>query len=139
MLIGKHQHNIDAKGRVIIPSSFREDFGELCYITQGTDGCLFILSCDQWNKLKEKICAMPISKARWLQRIFFSGAAEVEPNAQGRISIPEPLRQYAHLEKEVYIIGSGERAEIWDAATWDSKFKEQPEDPMLEAMSLLEL
>ena len=76
-LIGEYQHTIDPKGRVIVPSKFREDLGEIFYVTKGLDGCLFVLSPVEWDKLQEKVMAMPISKARGLQRFFFSGAAEV--------------------------------------------------------------
>jgi MraZ protein len=88
MLIGEYQHNIDQKGRVIVPAKFREDLGELFYVTKGLDGCLFVLSPEEWTRLQDKIKSMPISKARGLQRFFFSGAAEVEPDKQGRILLP---------------------------------------------------
>lgn len=73
MLIGEYQHNIDAKGRVIVPAKFREDLGEHFYVTKGLDGCLFVLSAAEWKRLQDKISAMPISKSRGLQRFFFSG------------------------------------------------------------------
>ena len=113
MLIGQYQHNIDAKNRVIVPAKFREDLGERFYVTKGLDGCLFVLSEEGWKRLQDKIVAMPMSKARQLQRFFFSGAAEVEPDKQGRILIPQPLRDYASIEKDVTFIGTGDRAEIW--------------------------
>ena len=113
MLIGQYQHNIDAKNRVIVPAKFREDLGERFYVTKGLDGCLFVLSEAGWKRLQDKIVAMPMSKARQLQRFFFSGAAEVEPDKQGRILIPQPLRDYASIEKDVTFIGTGDRAEIW--------------------------
>ena len=111
MLIGQYQHNIDAKNRVIVPAKFREDLGERFYVTKGLDGCLFVLSEEGWKRLQDKIVAMPMSKARQLQRFFFSGAAEVEPDKQGRILIPQPLRDYASIEKDVTFIGTGDRAE----------------------------
>ena len=80
MLIGEYQHNIDTKGRVIVPVRFREDLGDHFYITKGLDGCLFVLSQEEWARLQDKVKAMPISKARGLQRFFFSGAAEAEPD-----------------------------------------------------------
>ena len=81
-------------------------------MTKGTDGCLFVLSAEEWNALQKKITAMPISKARSLQRFFFAGAAEVEPDKQGRILLPQQLREYAGLEKDVTFIGTSSRAEI---------------------------
>ena len=118
MLIGQYQHNIDAKNRVIVPAKFREDLGERFYVTKGLDGCLFVLSEEGWKRLQDKIVAMPMSKARQLQRFFFSGAAEVEPDKQGRILIPQPLRDYASIEKDVTFIGTGDRAEIWSTECW---------------------
>lgn len=139
MLIGEYQHNIDAKGRVIVPAKFREDLGEHFYVTKGLDGCLFVLSPIEWQRLQEKIMAMPISKARGLQRFFFSGAAEAEPDKQGRILIPQKLRDYAHLTKDITIIGASTRAEIWDSATWESFNSSLTQESIEEAMDMLEL
>ncbi len=139
MLIGEYQHNIDQKGRVIVPAKFREDLGERFYITKGLDGCLFVLSPEEWARLQDKIKAMPISKARGLQRFFFSGAAEVEPDKQGRILIPQPLRDHAKLTKDVTVIGASSRAEIWDSEHWNEFNSNLTEDSIAEAMDLLEL
>ena len=139
MLIGEYQHAIDPKGRVIVPSKFREDLGELFYVTKGLDGCLFVLSPVEWDKLQEKVMAMPISKARGLQRFFFSGAAEVEPDKQGRILLPQHLREYAGLTKDVAFVGASRRAELWDAARWRAFNAELTEDKIAEAMDELEL
>ena len=137
MLIGQYQHNIDVKNRVIVPAKFREDLGERFYVTKGLDGCLFVLSEEGWNKLQDKIVAMPMSKARQLQRFFFSGAAEVEPDKQGRILIPQPLRDYASIEKDVTFIGTGDRAEIWSTERWTQFNDNLTEDSIAEAMDVL--
>ncbi len=139
MLIGEYQHNIDAKGRVIVPAKFREDLGEHFYVTKGLDGCLFVLSAAEWKRLQDKISAMPISKSRGLQRFFFSGAAEVEPDKQGRILLPQHLREHAGLEKDVTVIGASSRAEIWDSARWNTFNSGLTEESIAEAMDLLEL
>ena len=139
MLIGEYQHNIDPKGRVIVPSKFREDLGERFYVTKGLDGCLFVLSPTEWEKLQDKVMAMPISKARGLQRFFFSGAAEVEPDKQGRILLPHHLREYASLTKDVAFIGASRRAEIWDAAHWKEFNSGLTEEAIAEAMDEMEL
>jgi MraZ protein len=139
MLIGEYQHNIDQKGRVIVPVKFREDLGELFYVTKGLDGCLFVLSPEEWARLQEKIKAMPISKARGLQRFFFSGAAEVEPDKQGRILLPQPLRDHAKLSKDITFIGASSRAEIWDTQNWNEFNSTLTEDSIADAMDLLEL
>ena len=137
MLIGQYQHNIDAKNRVIVPAKFREDLGERFYVTKGLDGCLFVLSEEGWKRLQDKIVAMPMSKARQLQRFFFSGAAEVEPDKQGRILIPQPLRDYASIEKDVTFIGTGDRAEIWSTECWTQFNDNLTEDSITKAMDAL--
>lgn len=139
MLIGEYQHNIDAKGRVIVPSKFREDLGECFYIAKGLDHCLFVFSPEEWARLQEKVRAMPISKARGLQRFFFSGAAEVAPDKQGRILIPQILRDHAGLTKDVTFIGASSRAEIWNTAAWNALNDSLTEDSIAEAMDELEL
>jgi MraZ protein len=139
MLIGEYQHNIDPKGRVIVPSKFREDLGDCFYVTKGLDGCLFVFSPKEWTRLQEKVSAMPVSKARGLQRFFFSGAAEAEPDRQGRILIPQVLREYAGLVKDVTFIGTSSRAEIWNSARWSAFNSTLTEDSIAEAMDSLEL
>lgn len=139
MLIGEYQHNIDAKGRVIVPSRFREDLGERFYIAKGLDHCLFVFSPEEWDRLQEKVSAMPISKARGLQRFFFSGAAEVVPDKQGRILIPQVLRDHAKLEKDVTFIGASSRAEIWNTDAWNAFNENLTEESIAEAMDELEL
>ena len=138
MLMGEFQHNMDAKGRVTIPARFREDLGDMFYVTKGLYGCLFVLSPAQWEKLLEKMSSLPLSKARSLQRFFFSGAAEAEPDKQGRILIPAALREYAGLEKDVTVIGAATRAEIWDTAKWTQYNESQTQESILDAMDLLE-
>lgn len=139
MLIGEFQHNIDAKGRVIVPVKFREDLGERFYVTKGLDGCLFVLSQEEWDRLREKVQAMPISKSRRLQRFFFSGAADVETDKQGRILLPQKLREYAGLTKDVTFIGTSTRAEIWDSQRWEEFNAELTEESIAESMDELGL
>lgn len=138
MLIGEYQHTIDAKNRVIVPAKFREDLGSLFYITKGLDGCLFVLSRKGWEQLQAKIDAMPLSKSRGLQRFFFAGAAEAEPDKQGRILIPQNLRKYAELEKDVTFIGTSTRAEIWSTEKWNRMNEELTEASIVEVMDELE-
>ena len=139
MLIGEYQHTIDPKGRVIVPSRFREDLGESFYVTKGLDGCLFVLSPAEWTRLQERVSAMPISKARGLQRFFFSGAVEAQPDRQGRVLLPQTLREYAKLEKDITFIGASSRAEIWDTDRWTAFNSTLTEENIAEAMDLLEL
>ncbi len=139
MLIGEYQHNIDLKGRVAVPARFRDDLGALFYITKGLDNCLFVLPQDEWSRLVEKIKTMPISKARGLQRFFFSGAAEVVPDKQGRILIPQQLREHAELDKEVTFIGTSSRVEIWNSKRWAEFNSVLTQDSIAEAMDMLDL
>ncbi|HIS49970.1 MAG TPA: division/cell wall cluster transcriptional repressor MraZ [Candidatus Gallacutalibacter pullistercoris] len=137
MLMGEFPHNMDAKGRVTIPARFREDLGDRFYVTKGLDNCLFVFSPARWERLVEKMASLPIANAHSLQRFFFSGAGEVEPDKQGRVLIPQSLREYAGLSKEVTVIGAATRAEIWDTARWKAYNDSQSQENILAAMSLL--
>ncbi|HWP80249.1 MAG TPA: division/cell wall cluster transcriptional repressor MraZ [Candidatus Acidoferrum sp.] len=119
MLIGQSRHTMDVKGRVIIPQRFREDLGASFVITRGLDGCLFLYSMEEWDKLSSRIRSAPLGEARNMQRFFFANAEEAMPDAQGRIIIPANLRKLANLTKDVVIVGAESRAELWDAASWD--------------------
>lgn len=138
MLTGEYQHNMDAKGRVTIPSRFREDLGDKFYVCKGLDGCLFVLSVEQWESFVEKLAALPMSQGKSVQRYFFSGAEEVEPDKNGRVLIPQSLREHASLEKDVTVIGSGKRAEIWDRARWNDYSYAQTDAAIEETMTMLE-
>ncbi len=139
MLIGEYQHSIDPKGRIIVPSKFREDLGDCFYVTKGIGQSLFVLSLPEWEKLQEKIMAMPMSKARALQLYFFAGATEVEPDKQGRIMIPAHLREHAGLTKDVAFVGVSRRAEIWDYSKWTAFNASLTQESIAEAMDELEL
>lgn len=119
-LIGEYQHNLDVKGRVNFPAKLREALGEQFILSKGLgDDCLFVYSMEEWEKLSQKINSQPIAKAKKLQRFLFSGAVMAEPDKQGRILIPQNLRAYAGLEKDVIIVGASNRAEIWDLEKWN--------------------
>ena len=105
---GQYAHNIDAKGRLFIPAKLREELGQTFHVTIGLDHCLAFM-----DKLRD----LPYSKAKAL-RVLSANAVDCEPDAQGRILIPAKLRQYADLQKEVVVIGSFDRAEIWSADRW---------------------
>ncbi|AMC00689.1 cell division protein MraZ [Aerococcus viridans] len=122
MLMGEFQHNIDAKGRIIIPAKLREDLGAKFVITRGLDGCVFGYPLDNWEKIQEKLKQLPLAKkeARAFTRFFYSAAAEVEIDKQGRINVPSTLVDYANLEKECLVLGVSDRIEIWSKARWES-------------------
>ena len=122
MLMGEFRHSIDAKGRIIIPSKFRDELGEKFILTRGLDGCLFVYPATEWNSIVSKLKALPFTKkdARSFVRFFLSGATEVEFDKQGRINIPTPLIDAASLTKDCIIIGVNDRLEIWSKDRWES-------------------
>ena len=124
MFMGEYHHNIDDKGRIIIPSKFRYELGEKFIVTRGLEKCLFIYSLNEWNSIVNKLKTLPFTKkdARDFIRFFLSGAAECEFDKQGRINITSPLVSYADLNKEVVIIGANDRIEIWSKEGWDKFF-----------------
>ena len=124
MFIGEYHHSIDDKGRLIIPSKFREELGNNFIITRGIENCLFVYSLDSWNEIVRKIESLPFTKkdARTFTRFFLSGASEAEFDKQGRINIPSPLITYANITKECIVIGTGDRLEIWSEELWNEFF-----------------
>ena len=117
---GEYQHTLDAKGRLFITAKLREQLGDGFVVTKGLDECLFLYPQKAWDELEQKIRQLPMSKSRGLQRFFLSSAADVTVDRQGRIVIPTTLRSYANLERDVVVIGVGERAELWDARRWNA-------------------
>ena len=115
MFMGEYNHTIDAKGRLIIPSKFREALGDTFVVTKGLDGCLFVYDYTEWTAFEEKLKSLPITNkdARKFTRFFLAGAAEVEVDKQGRILVPNVLREFAELNKDVVLIGVASRIEIW--------------------------
>lgn len=115
MFMGEYNHTIDAKGRLIIPSKFREALGDTFVVTKGLDGCLFVYDNTEWTAFEEKLKSLPITNkdARKFTRFFLAGAAEVEVDKQGRILVPNVLREFAELNKDVVLIGVASRIEIW--------------------------
>ena len=116
MLIGEFHHNIDDKNRLIIPAKFRDEIGDKFVLTRGLDGCLFIYSLSNWEKIVDKLKNLPFTKkdARTFMRFFLSGATICEFDKQGRININTSLIEYAKIKKECAIIGVNDRLEIWD-------------------------
>jgi MraZ protein len=129
MFMGEYHHSIDNKGRLIIPSKFRDDLGEMFIITRGLDQCLFGYPLSEWKILEEKLKGLPLTKkdARAFTRFFFSGATESELDKQGRVNLPSPLLQYAKLEKDCVILGVSNRIEIWSKQIWEDYFIQSEE------------
>ncbi|HLR71194.1 MAG TPA: division/cell wall cluster transcriptional repressor MraZ [Pseudogracilibacillus sp.] len=129
MFMGEYQHNIDVKGRMIVPAKFREGLGETFVLTRGLDQCLFAYPMEEWKILENKLKKLPLTKkdARSFTRFFFSGAVECEVDKQGRINIPQPLRNYSKLEKECVVIGVSSRVEVWAKDIWEEYFTQSEE------------
>jgi MraZ protein len=126
MFIGEYQHALDSKNRMIVPSKFREELSNLFVMTKGLDGCLYAYPMEEWRKLEEKLKSLPMTNkdARAFVRFFFSGAAEIEMDKQGRALIPQNLIEYAGIVKDIVSIGVSTRIEIWSKEKWD-EYNEQ--------------
>ena len=120
MLLGEYKHNLDTKGRMAVPAKFRDALLAGAIITRGIDSCLFVFTNADWDTLAKKLIALPLAQAnsRAFARLMLAGATDVAPDNQGRILIPDYLRKYAGLKKEVVVAGLYNRIEIWDDAAW---------------------
>ena len=127
MFMGEYAHNIDRKGRLIMPAKFREDLGEHVVVNRGLDGCLYVYTARQWETVYQKLSALPSTNkdARMFQRMMLSKAAEVDLDSQGRILIPRTLIELAGLEKECLIVGMANHLEIWSKERWMQLEEEQ--------------
>ena len=126
MWYGEHNHALDSKDRFILPAKFRQILKTLkkkkFYITRGLDGCLSLYAETAWKQLEEKLASLSFTKkqSRSFNRLLFSGATEIDVDAQGRITIPEYLKSFAQIKREIVIIGVVSRIEVWDKKLWDS-------------------
>ncbi len=136
MFMGEYDHSIDSKGRIIIPSKFREDLGDEFVITLGLDGCLFVYPQNEWQAFSESLAKLPGTKeARQLQRYFLARAAACEADKQGRILIPAKLRESAGLDKDIVFVGVLNKIEIWSKERWDNNNNYDDVDAIAEHMS----
>jgi len=122
MFIGEYQHALDIKNRMIVPAKLREELGNKFVVTKGLDGCLYAYPLTEWIKLEEKLKTLPLTNkdARAFVRFFFAGACEVEIDKQGRGLIPQNLKEYAGIEKDIVSIGVLTRVEIWSKDKWNN-------------------
>lgn len=124
MFYGEYLHSIDRKGRIILPSKFREaakgNYIEKFFVTRGLDKCLFMFAEDEWRSQEQKFKAIPFTKqeSRVFNRLYFSGACELFPDKQGRILLPQYLKDYAEVKKDIMIVGVSNRIEIWSREKW---------------------
>ncbi len=128
MLLGEFQHSLDNKGRVAIPAKFRDKLSSGAIITRGLDNCLFVFANEEWNELAKKLMALPLAQAnsRAFVRLMLAGAMDLDLDNQGRVLVPDYLRKYAALGKQVIVAGLMNRIEIWDAPAWE-KYKQKTE------------
>jgi MraZ protein len=127
MLLGEYAHTIDDKNRLTLPAKFRDGFADGGVVTRGLDGCLYLYSRDEWERLVQSRLAEldPLAEeGRLMQRYFFSAAAEAEPDKQGRIMVPAALIEHARLGREVVVAGVYDHLEIWDRAAWREHLKQ---------------
>ncbi len=122
MFIGQYNHTLDEKGRISVPTKFRSGLTEGCVVTRGLDRSLFLYPLSAWERLAEKLAALPLGKAdtRAFARLMLAGAMSVEIDGSGRIMIPQYLREYAGLTKRTVVTGLHDRIEIWDEETWNT-------------------
>ena len=120
MLTGEYLHTVDAKSRVFVPAKLRESLGETFVLSRSVDGCLSLYHADEWKKLTDKVAALPDSQTRAVKRFLFTFATEVTPDAHGRITLPQNLKDYANLTKDAAFLGVGDHAELWAADRWEA-------------------
>ncbi|MHA7142383.1 MULTISPECIES: division/cell wall cluster transcriptional repressor MraZ [unclassified Arthrobacter] len=127
MFLGTHLPRLDEKGRLILPAKFREELSNGLVLTRGQERCIYVFSQREFEQLHEQMRTAPLSsrQSRDYSRVFLSGASDEVPDKQGRITIPQALRTYAGLDRELAVIGAGSRAEIWDATAWNNYLAEQ--------------
>ena len=129
MFYGEYEHTIDKKGRIIVPSKFRDAFEEYdiekFYVTRGLDKCLFLFTENEWRSQEVKFKSIPFTKseARKFNRLYFSGAIQLESDKQGRVLLPKYLKDYADIKRDVVIIGVSNRIEIWAKEAWQEYYK----------------
>ena len=116
-MFGKYTHNIDAKGRLFVPSKLKDELGEVFYVMIGVDKCLLVFPEEKWKAMSEQFNSVRLSKSPAL-RFLYANVAKCEPDKQGRFLIPQILREYANLKDDVTFLGQGDHGEIWNAADY---------------------
>lgn len=141
MFIGEYSHNLDDKGRLAVPKKFRNTLAKGAVVTRGLDNCLFLYTKEEWQKLAEKLANLPFAQAntRAFARLMLAGAMDVDVDKQGRVMLPEYLRAYAGLQKEIIVAGLYNRLELWDSATWSAYTKNNEKESARIAEQMSEL
>ena len=123
-MTGEYQHTLDSKGRLFIPARLRDELGNVFYVTLSMDKCLSVYSAESWQEFSDKVNAMPYVKQRKM-RPLFAYAAKCELDAQGRVLVPQNLRDFAGLVKNVTVVGANNHAEFWDSDNWAATKREE--------------
>lgn len=131
MFLGEYEHTLDDKGRFTIPAKLRSGLASGMVVTVGIDPCLWLFPMDRWLELAEKVSGLPLTdpQAREFRRQVFGGAADLEPDRQGRVGLPPFLRSYAHIDKQVVVIGLHDHCEIWNPEVWHERQQLSHADP----------
>jgi MraZ protein len=127
MFLGTHTPRLDDKGRLILPAKFRDELAEGLVITKGQERCLYIWPMAEFARFAEASRSAPVTQkgARDFMRVLYAGASDEVPDKQGRITLPQQLREYAGLDRDCVVIGANSRVEVWDTAAWDAYLNEQ--------------
>jgi len=130
MFIGEYNHNLDEKGRLAVPTKFRNRLQKGAVVTKGLDNCLFLYPKKEWGTLAKKLSSLPISQkgARAFARMMLAGAFDVEIDKQGRVTLPQPLREFAQIKGKTIVAGLYNRLEIWSKLNWENYRKETEKD-----------
>jgi MraZ protein len=141
MFMGQYDHTVDDKGRVALPSRFRDRLAEGLVVTRGLERCLLVYTAADWSVLAERIATLPLtqSDARAFTRFLFSGAMDAQLDRQGRVVIPSYLREYAGIREDVVIAGANTRLEIWDREAWTQTVSKVEDEGVLIAEHLASL
>ena len=123
-MTGEYRHTLDSKGRLFIPAKLRDELGDVFFLTLSMDRCLCAYSAENWQALSDKVSAMPYVKQRKM-RPLFAHAARCELDGQGRALIPQNLREFAGLEKNVTVVGCNNHAELWNSESWSQIYAEE--------------
>ncbi len=141
MFIGEYSHNLDEKGRLAVPKKFRQALSKGAVVTRGLDNCLFLYTTSEWKKLADKLANLPFAQAntRAFARLMLAGAMDVNLDKQGRIILPEYLRNFADLTKQTIVAGLYNRLEIWDQKAWNEYTKKSEKESTKIAEQMSEL
>jgi MraZ protein len=127
VFLGTHQPRLDDKGRLFLPAKYREELAEGLVITKGQERCLYVFPVEEFQRITEALRTAPVTAkaVRDYSRVFFASASDEVPDKQGRVTIPQSLRQYAGLDRDCVVIGANTRLEIWDAQAWERYLADQ--------------